>query len=261
MDSITSEKLGVDKIYDFKYKIQSFCNETIFVIENFLDLSFCDEMVELIQKVPKNIKKYSDTNNVECYVNDFNEMLYDDDTFYYSFSTDNAKYDMLIDNTKNNKISYVSKTNCLTRDDIKKYITYFDNKTNILKKMFVDINPRISFEFNSGMILREIFGKTRLHIDNIQNDKQFNKIYMQQNKESKKINYDTIIIRNATSIYSFNDNYEGGMLKFPNFNFEIKLKKGSIIIFPPYWTHTHETDELINNTIRYTMTTWYGQSI
>ena len=42
---------------------------------------------------------------------------------------------------------------------------------------------------------------------------------------------------------------------------KVKLKKGSVIIFPPFWTHPHETEDLLNNTYRYTINTWSCQKI
>jgi len=57
-------------------------------------------------------------------------------------------------------------------------------------------------------------------------------------------------------IIALNDDYEGGEFYFPIQDFRIKLKKGQIIVFPPYWTHYHMVDSPINETYRYTLNTW-----
>ena len=57
-------------------------------------------------------------------------------------------------------------------------------------------------------------------------------------------------------IIALNDDYEGGEFYFPTQDFKIKLKKGQIIAFPPYWTHPHMVDSPTDGTYRYTINTW-----
>lgn len=57
-------------------------------------------------------------------------------------------------------------------------------------------------------------------------------------------------------VIGLNDDYDGGEFYFPNQKFKHKLKKGEIILFPPYWTHPHFTFPLLNRTYRYTINTW-----
>ena len=57
-------------------------------------------------------------------------------------------------------------------------------------------------------------------------------------------------------IICLNDDYEDGEFYFPIQDFRIKLKKGQIIAFPPYWTHQHMVSTPTNNTYRYTINTW-----
>ena len=73
-------------------------------------------------------------------------------------------------------------------------------------------------------------------------------------KDNKKGEY--AMVRNASIVFTLNDDYEGGIFHFPYYNVNVRLKKGSVIIFPPYWTHEHEVSELTNNTYRYTISTW-----
>lgn len=97
---------------------------------------------------------------------------------------------------------------------------------------------------DSGYCLRKIYGPTRLHADGI-NINPINNRYLPIKK-----------IRNMSVIICLNDDYDGGEFYFPSQDYKIKLKKGQIISFPPYWTHPHMVSEPKNNTYRYTINTW-----
>ena len=53
-----------------------------------------------------------------------------------------------------------------------------------------------------------------------------------------------------------NDDYIGGEITFPDYNFVVKPKAGDLIIFPgnSYYRHTVE---LVQKGTRYTMPSWY----
>jgi predicted 2-oxoglutarate/Fe(II)-dependent dioxygenase YbiX len=105
--------------------------------------------------------------------------------------------------------------------------------------------------------LRKIYNNTNIHIDNLTSGEEF-----QENKNNKNNkNNNKIIMRNVSAIFSLNDGYDGGEFIFPDFDLSIKLKKGSVIMFPPYWTHLHGTKPLLNDTYRYTVNTWYAFEI
>ena len=57
-------------------------------------------------------------------------------------------------------------------------------------------------------------------------------------------------------IICLNDDYEGGEICFPVQNRIIKMKKGDILVYPPYWTHPHYSNDFLNKTYRYTINTW-----
>jgi len=63
-------------------------------------------------------------------------------------------------------------------------------------------------------------------------------------------------VRNLTMTIALNGDYDGGEFCFPCQNFKIKLKRGQVVAFPPFWTHPHYTNELRNDTHRYTINTW-----
>lgn len=97
---------------------------------------------------------------------------------------------------------------------------------------------------DSGYLLRKIHGPTRLHKDGIDPELIDNTFI-----PIKKI-------RNMSIIIALNDDYDEGEFYFPIQDFRIKLKKGQIIAFPPYWTHPHMVSAPTNGTHRYTINTW-----
>ena len=243
------------------YNVVEYNKSNIYIIENILDDKLCEELISLINILPSNRLLYSSGNNVECIITILNDFLNYDDSLLYEFSTDISTYNSLLDKINNKKNIYTNKLNGITEKEIRNYISILNKKTSIIEKILKTINTNLCFEFNSGFCLRKIYGPTRPHIDGLKLDKVFNKTHFQQYSESRKVTMNSTIIRNSSAIFTLNDNYDGGIFKFPYYDISIKLKKGSVIIFPPYWTHKHETTELLNKTFRYTLNTWYGELI
>jgi len=107
-------------------------------------------------------------------------------------------------------------------------------------------NPYIKITGDTYYILRKIYGETRLHTDEVRaNHKNF---FFNQT-------------RCLAAIIALNDDFEGGIFKFPHQNIEHKMKKGSVILFPPFWTHPHEITTVGENQYRYTITTWGTEPI
>lgn len=111
----------------------------------------------------------------------------------------------------------------------------------IISLMYINFNIKSSGD--CGYNLRKIFGPTREHSDGI--NVEGNKTYI----PSKRI-------RNMSLIMALNDDYEGGEFYFRRQNKIIRLNKGEIILFPPYWTHLHEVFSPLNLSYRYTINTW-----
>jgi len=127
-----------------------------------------------------------------------------------------------------------------------------DLKNKYDNTIFKIINSIISFMFmtfdikssgDCGYTLRKIYGPTRVHSDGIRVEAKNNIISSHR-------------IRNFSVIICLNSNYEEGHFFFPKQNKLIKLEKGEVILFPPYWTHPHMVLSPTKNTYRYTLHTW-----
>lgn len=91
---------------------------------------------------------------------------------------------------------------------------------------------------------RKIYGATRCHIDGVVGSPNPSKAELEH-------------MRVLSVIIALNSDYEGGEICFPEQDFKIKLKAGEVLAFPPYWTHPHYSNELKDDTYRYTITTWF----
>lgn len=241
------------------YKIIEYAKTNIYVIENILDFSFCEQMVDIINTVPMEKTVYCNGNNVECYKNELETLLRNNDEFYYTFPTDFTEYEELLQklNTKKDDVKIINnKNNGITKKKLEHYNSVLNNTISRIEELMEKINPSICFKYNSGYILRKIYGTTRLHADGLCKIHDSNITFIKENKKG-----DYYMVRNASLVFSLNDDYEGGEFCFPNYDVSIKLKKGSVLFFPPYWTHKHKTNELKNDTMRYTITTWSCEKI
>ena len=114
-----------------------------------------------------------------------------------------------------------------------------------VNNQFVNLAKKINREYGINIQYidkpnyRKIYGNTRIHVDGVSDG---------LGKTEK---------RTLSAIVSLNNDYEGGEIVFPVQNREIKLEKGQVILFPPYWTHPHYTNDLKNNTFRYTINSWF----
>jgi hypothetical protein len=137
-------------------------------------------------------------------------------------------------------------------------IDYTDRDENLHKildkisALAICIIPNISIMGYSHYELRKVYGETRQHCDGVFSDTI---------KHPKNQEIDIRSVRCLTFVSIFNDDYDGGIYKFPKQKLEIKLKAGSAILFPPYWTHPHEVSNIskIENgsDYRYIFSTWY----
>ena len=108
---------------------------------------------------------------------------------------------------------------------------------DILDKAYKD-NKYLNCTGDSGYQLREVYGATRLHADQVVDPTNPDKS------------------RTLSIIIALNSDYEGGRFYFPFQNYKVKLKQGDAIVFPAAHTHPHKVSSPKNGTLRYTINTW-----
>ena len=88
-----------------------------------------------------------------------------------------------------------------------------------------------------GFVVREHWGRTALHVDGPFDDK------------------DSTDTRILSMIIALNDDYDGGVFDFPAQSYQVRLKKGEAITFPPSHFYPHEVSRPSNGK-RYTICLW-----
>tara|TARA_Y100000389_G_scaffold118755_1_gene115931 strand:+ start:321 stop:917 length:597 start_codon:yes stop_codon:yes gene_type:complete len=77
---------------------------------------------------------------------------------------------------------------------------------------------------DSGYELRKVIGPTQLHSDGI---------------EFTLVKRTSVRYRVGTLVISLSGT--GDTLEFPHLDISVPLEEGTIVFFPPYWTHIHES--------------------
>ena len=136
---------------------------------------------------------------------------------------------------------------CMNLDEVcvpsvrKRISVYLDL---ISEKMYRYTKIKSGYVDDNLVELRKIDDATKLHMDNVVNIAE---------DDTTKNN-----IRMFSVIIALNNDYKGGEIYFPIQGVKLRLNAGDVLIFPPYWTHLHETGKL-HGTFRYTITTWLCQ--
>jgi len=105
-------------------------------------------------------------------------------------------------------------------------------------------NPYLSVTGDIQYHLRKMIGETELHVDEVR---------------SSNIDYLLNKTRCMAMIINLNDDYTGGEFIFPHQSISLKLKRGEVLLFPPFWTHPHKVNSV--SSPRYTITTWATEDI
>ena len=154
----------------------------------------------------------------------------------------------------NRPITNTNNVECLSIDKTSYNLTTLNiSIDNEIKQIFVTMSllrNRIKIFAVSNFELRKVYGRTILHSDGTCPDDIKHPLH----------DYNIRSIRSLTLVGFFNDDFNGGIFHFPEQNLKIKLDAGSIILFPPFWTHPHEVSkfEKIENgrDFRYTINCW-----
>jgi len=117
----------------------------------------------------------------------------------------------------------------------------------IQRELYTSVVGRMQSVNYYEMHLRKINGPTRVHVDGAISLVPINDPPNYKNRGTD--------VRLFSVIIALNSDYEGGEFFFPRQDITIKLKAGEALIFPPYWTHPHSTNDL-NGTFRYTINSW-----
>jgi hypothetical protein len=228
----------------------------IYIVKNIIDVDLCNEFINLIDALPLQKRTYAKYNNVMCYVTTLTDCLQASDELYYVFPSSVSEHNDILSNLKQKKILYGTPLNGIRRSEVVKYNDIMTEKMGVLSDIMMELKiSEMKFD-NTGYILRRIYGPTRLHSDGITEIYNSNVNFI----KGKRVDQYRMI-RNASVVFALNDNYEGGIFEFPYQNISVKLDRGSVIIFPPFWTHPHKTTELLNGTVRYTINTWTCQQV
>ena len=234
------------------YKFSEIGTTNIYIIEDFLDSQTCDNIIKLIDIIPKD-KKVIDPNinNVECYsTRGLNKLAKLNDESFYKFNLNDHHPDI------NFNITNIH--NGLKNSDIIDLIQFLNKKMESVVDLMEKKEIHVSFKFYTDYRLRKIYGGTCKHIDglNILSSKDVQSI-----SEKFPITDDCKYIRNASTIINLNDDFDGGVFHFTGLGLKFKPKKGTMLIFPPYWTHPHEVSPVANNKHRYTINSWFCDTI
>lgn len=235
----------IKKIED--YNVIEYEKSNIYIIENIIDDVFCDTIIHLIETLPLIKVAHKYRQNVECYIAYTTELLKENDEIFYIFPS----------NTSHTKSMYSNYLNGITNDELQEQINKISEKMKIVSTIIKQINNGISLNHNSGYNLRKIYGRTKIHSDGLINIHDSDITFINKEEETEEYK----MVRNASIIFALNDNYEGGIFHFPVQDISFKLKRGSVVIFPPYWTHPHEVSSVENGTFRYTINTWSCENI
>jgi hypothetical protein len=287
--SADEPRLSIKNVEELCIKKYKDCN--VFVIENLFSPTFCDNMIRTIKSIPLRKTHYGPGENVLCYCAHFEKMLEEEEKSYYPLSTNHVEFKRLITaaKSKSNSNSQSLRTtqwNGLTKREMNHLMEQINSRIQLLKDVMKDINPSLQFDYNSGYLLRKIYGPTKPHSDGIHSScaNRCCLNYIAEKYSKSRELYRKTFVRNSSAIVALNDEFaspEGATFRFPDFELSLRLKKGSMIIFPPFWTHKHEVSDakhmfykkqnelepIESNTIdedllfRYTLSTWFCEEL
>lgn len=175
-----------------------------------------------------NILNYDDCNFIMAFIDNYKKNNLLEKSDWNCNSNSQSLFCKISENYPNKILN--KKVNNLLLNVIEKLVSYLKKENQIAK-----LNNIVC---DSGYQFRKIFGETCLHYDGI--------------KESHNDTNERFL----SVIICLNDDYEGGEICFPVQNRNIKLKKGDILAFPPYWTHPYYSNDLLNKTYKYSVNTW-----
>ena len=200
-----------------KYSLRP--SNDIFLFSNVFSEDMCNKLIDYTNKNAKDRLEVGYAQNVQAY----EKVLVENDTFFKHISSKIVDIGKFIN---------------------KKYNIPFGNYNN-----YKYGNNPIGLE---KIRMRKIYGPTKIHTDSPLSALPVPCSCCHAGDKMISVTG----VRGVSIIIALNGDYDGGEIVFPCQNFKTKLKQGEAILFPPYWTHPHYTEDLKNNTFRYTINTW-----
>lgn len=155
-----------------------------------------------------------------------------------------------IDSSNTTRLSFSNKNNVecfsvnnIEQNNVNKFV--IENIRKIFE-LVTGYNNRINVSAQTLFELRKVYGETRLHQDGVFD------MPVSINDSPTKIRS----VRSLTIVITLNDDFNGGVYHFPNQNVSIKPKKGTAILFPPYYTHPHQVSQIEPGKYRYICSSW-----
>lgn len=107
-----------------------------------------------------------------------------------------------------------------------------DTVSKSIQTFIVENCPNVSLSFSpsttkhDGCFLRKIVGETTEHTDGI---------------HIETIPGSSDYIKHSVGVLIMSLKDTGDFLEFPDYNISVPLGEGSVVFFPPYWTHNHKS--------------------
>ena len=114
----------------------------------------------------------------------------------------------------------------------KVYSILSDTVLKSIQSFIVENCPNASLSFSlstikgCGFFLRKIVGETTEHTDGI---------------HIEKVSGSSSYILHSVGVIVMSLKDTGDFLEFPDYNISVPLGEGSVVFFPPYWTHSHKS--------------------
>ena len=152
------------------------------------------------------------------------------------------------ENTASRKIQLVERFTHADQSYVQAYQAILDAVkpvlTDLVNSSVIPTVYPISAPVFAPIQVRKMLGPTRKHSDNVSPFSLFNEL-------APQVGY-----RVVTLILTLSDTTH--QLIFPKQQHSVKLKRGALVTFPPYWMFEHYTTG--DDSIRYSLTTWLNET-
>ena len=222
-------------------------NPFIYSIDNNLDPNICDQLISLFD-IPS-LQKYINEKE-DLYTNEISKSLTIEDNIFFKDTAD-ISVSLLVGAHKHNLKHNPSKK--IITEDIFDLLKHLDDA--LFKSLQLGIQELKIFLDDKCFNMSKIIDRCsnirkdipRVSVD--EKDVRFNDTFNNDTGyqiQKSGIEYKGFALhddffeeRSLTYLWYLNDDFVGGETIFPYSNFHVKPKKGTLIMFPCLWTHSH----------------------